>query len=175
MASNVADRSGEMLSLLAPARRILPSMRRCLPLHREIASRNLQSVHERAQTSRLQNAENLLSRYGKTLRQRDRSRRRCQHRRFVLLASRKRKRSSTMLRANPERTGYRYEIVEAVRHVLSEKDIRRSRPATRGVAMPYIKTIPPSEATGKLKEIYRLAAVRRRRVARWRWCAKCKA
>lgn len=27
-----------------------------------------------------------------------------------------------MLRANPERVGYRYEIVEAVRHVLSEKD-----------------------------------------------------
>ena len=26
-----------------------------------------------------------------------------------------------LLRANPERTGYRYEIVEAVRHVLSEK------------------------------------------------------
>jgi hypothetical protein len=26
-----------------------------------------------------------------------------------------------MLRANPERVGYRYEIVEAVRHVLSEK------------------------------------------------------
>jgi len=27
-----------------------------------------------------------------------------------------------LLRANQERTGYRYEIVEAVRHVLSEKD-----------------------------------------------------
>jgi hypothetical protein len=26
-----------------------------------------------------------------------------------------------MLRANPERVGYRYEIVEALRHVLSEK------------------------------------------------------
>jgi hypothetical protein len=36
-----------------------------------------------------------------------------------------------LLGANPERTGYRYQIVEAVRHVLSEKDIRRSRPATR--------------------------------------------
>ena len=32
-----------------------------------------------------------------------------------------------MLRANPERTGYRYEIVEAVRHVLSEKDSLRAR------------------------------------------------
>jgi hypothetical protein len=31
------------------------------------------------------------------------------------------------LRANPERTGYRYEIVEAVRHVLSEKDSLRTR------------------------------------------------
>ncbi len=31
------------------------------------------------------------------------------------------------LRANPERSGYRYEIVEAVRHVLSEKS---SRPTT---------------------------------------------
>ena len=31
-----------------------------------------------------------------------------------------------MLRANPERTGYRYEIVEAVRHVLSEKDSLRT-------------------------------------------------
>ena len=29
-----------------------------------------------------------------------------------------------MLRANPERTGYRYEIIEAVRHVLSEKSPR---------------------------------------------------
>jgi len=32
-----------------------------------------------------------------------------------------------MLRANPERSGYRYEIVEAVRHVLSEKDSLRTR------------------------------------------------
>ena len=32
-----------------------------------------------------------------------------------------------LLRANPERTGYRYEIVEAVRHVLSEKDPVRAR------------------------------------------------
>ncbi len=28
------------------------------------------------------------------------------------------------LRANPERTDYRYEIIEAVRHVLSEKSLR---------------------------------------------------
>ena len=32
-----------------------------------------------------------------------------------------------MLRANPERTGYRYEVVEAVRHVLSEKSNRPSK------------------------------------------------
>lgn len=32
-----------------------------------------------------------------------------------------------MLRANPERTDYRYEIVEAVRHVLSEKSNRPSK------------------------------------------------
>jgi len=32
-----------------------------------------------------------------------------------------------MLRANPERSGYRYEIVEAVRHVLSETDSLRTR------------------------------------------------
>jgi len=31
------------------------------------------------------------------------------------------------LSANSERTGYRYEIVEAVRHVLSEKDSLRIR------------------------------------------------
>jgi hypothetical protein len=31
------------------------------------------------------------------------------------------------LRANPERNGYRYEIVEAVRQVLSEKDSLRTR------------------------------------------------
>lgn len=30
-----------------------------------------------------------------------------------------------MLRANPERAGYRYEIVEAVRHILSEKQLQR--------------------------------------------------
>jgi hypothetical protein len=32
-----------------------------------------------------------------------------------------------MLRANPERIGYRYEIVEAVRDVLSEKDSLRTK------------------------------------------------
>jgi len=32
-----------------------------------------------------------------------------------------------MLRANPERTDYRYKIVEAVRHVLSEKSNRPSK------------------------------------------------
>lgn len=30
-----------------------------------------------------------------------------------------------MLRANPDRAGYRYEIVAAVRHVLAERDIHR--------------------------------------------------
>jgi hypothetical protein len=30
-----------------------------------------------------------------------------------------------MLRANPDRAGYRYEIVEAVRHILSEKETSR--------------------------------------------------
>jgi len=32
-----------------------------------------------------------------------------------------------MLRGNPERTGYRFEIVEAVRHVLSEKSTRPAK------------------------------------------------
>jgi hypothetical protein len=32
-----------------------------------------------------------------------------------------------MLRANPERSGYRYEIVEAVRHVLSERNPSRAK------------------------------------------------
>jgi hypothetical protein len=36
-----------------------------------------------------------------------------------------------LLRANPERTGYRYEIVEAVRHVLSERNTRRNIPAPK--------------------------------------------
>jgi len=31
-----------------------------------------------------------------------------------------------MLRANPDRAGYRYEIVEAVRHILSDKQARRA-------------------------------------------------
>ena len=34
--------------------------------------------------------------------------------------------------------------------------------------MPYIKTIPPSEATGKLKEIYDPAPARRRREEKFR-------
>ena len=41
--------------------------------------------------------------------------------------------------------------------------------------MPYIKTIPPAEATGKLKEVMKPAVVLRRREGRWRWCAKCRA
>lgn len=32
-----------------------------------------------------------------------------------------------LLRANPERSGYRYEIVEAVRHLLSEKVSSRAK------------------------------------------------
>ena len=32
-----------------------------------------------------------------------------------------------LLRANPERSGYHYEIVEAVRHVLSEKISRSAK------------------------------------------------
>lgn len=32
-----------------------------------------------------------------------------------------------MLRSNPERTMYRYEIIDAVRQVLSEKQPRRAR------------------------------------------------
>ena len=31
-----------------------------------------------------------------------------------------------LLRANPERSGYRYEIVEAVRQILSEKQARQA-------------------------------------------------
>jgi hypothetical protein len=31
-----------------------------------------------------------------------------------------------MLRANPDRTGYRYEIVEAARHSLTEKQANRT-------------------------------------------------
>jgi hypothetical protein len=37
-----------------------------------------------------------------------------------------------MLAANPERTGYRYEIVAAVRHTLSEKQARQSTAEQRG-------------------------------------------
>jgi hypothetical protein len=36
-----------------------------------------------------------------------------------------------MLRANPERVGYRYEIVEAVRHILSEKSPQRAQPRSK--------------------------------------------
>jgi hypothetical protein len=36
-----------------------------------------------------------------------------------------------MLRANPDRAGYRYEIIEAVRHILSDKQARRSIPAQK--------------------------------------------
>jgi hypothetical protein len=36
-----------------------------------------------------------------------------------------------MLRANPDRAAYRYEIVEAVRHTLSEKQARRAAPAQK--------------------------------------------
>jgi hypothetical protein len=32
------------------------------------------------------------------------------------------------LRANPDRAAYRYEIVEAVRHILSEKESRQHNP-----------------------------------------------
>jgi hypothetical protein len=34
-----------------------------------------------------------------------------------------------MLRANPDRAGYRYEIVEAIRHVLADKQARRAQTA----------------------------------------------
>ena len=34
-----------------------------------------------------------------------------------------------MLRANPDRAGYRYEIVEAVRHTLSDTQVRRAQTA----------------------------------------------
>jgi hypothetical protein len=36
-----------------------------------------------------------------------------------------------MLRADPDRAAYRYEIVEAVRHTLSEKQARRTAPAQK--------------------------------------------
>jgi hypothetical protein len=36
-----------------------------------------------------------------------------------------------MLRANPDRTGYRYEIVEAVRHTLTEKRANRGATAQK--------------------------------------------
>lgn len=34
-----------------------------------------------------------------------------------------------MLRADPDRAAYRYEIIEAVRHTLSDKQARRLAPA----------------------------------------------
>jgi hypothetical protein len=37
-----------------------------------------------------------------------------------------------MLRSIPERAQFRYKIVEAVRHVLSERDSRRAQKATTG-------------------------------------------
>ena len=36
-----------------------------------------------------------------------------------------------MLRANPDRTTYRYEIVEAVRHTLSEQHALQAAPAQK--------------------------------------------
>lgn len=41
------------------------------------------------------------------------------------------KRVVDMLRANSDRAAYRYEIVEAVRHTLSEKQARRAAPAQK--------------------------------------------
>lgn len=35
------------------------------------------------------------------------------------------------LRADPDRAAYRYEIVEAIRHTLSEKQSRRAAPAQK--------------------------------------------
>jgi hypothetical protein len=36
-----------------------------------------------------------------------------------------------VLRANPDRAAYRYEIVEAVRHILSEKESRQHTPSSK--------------------------------------------
>ena len=36
-----------------------------------------------------------------------------------------------MLRADPDRVAYRYEIIEAVRHILSDKQARRNVPAQK--------------------------------------------
>ena len=36
-----------------------------------------------------------------------------------------------MLRANPDRAAYRYEVVEAVRQILSSKESRRAEPASK--------------------------------------------
>jgi hypothetical protein len=35
------------------------------------------------------------------------------------------------LRANPDRAAYRYEIVEAVRHILSEKESHQNTPLSK--------------------------------------------
>ena len=40
--------------------------------------------------------------------------------------------------------------------------------------MPYIKTVPPPEATGKLKEGYETIGGPRRRGEKSRWCARCR-
>lgn len=37
----------------------------------------------------------------------------------------------TMLRANPDRAMHRYEIVEAVRHILSEKESRQNTSSSK--------------------------------------------
>lgn len=36
-----------------------------------------------------------------------------------------------MLQANPDRAAYRYEIVEAVRHILSDKESGRHTPSSK--------------------------------------------
>jgi hypothetical protein len=40
-------------------------------------------------------------------------------------------RIADMLRADPDRAAYRYEIVEAIRHTLSEKQSRRAAPTQK--------------------------------------------
>lgn len=58
----------------------------------------------------------------------------------------------------PGKSDCRYEIVEAVRHVLTVNNSRGSQSAAKERVMPYIRTVSPSEATGKLKEIYESGA-----------------
>ncbi len=68
--------------------------------------------------------------YGKTLRQRNSSGWRSQH--SGLFYSRaEAEKIVVMLRDDPDRAGYRYEIVEAVRHVLSVKTVQRSQAAQK--------------------------------------------